>query len=60
MEQSRGPQTSHQQIRDLMVLKLFRLAKIEETEDPECCSLWVVTRITSGSVNCLKLSWKEV
>lgn len=39
MEQSRGPQTSRQQIRDLMVLKLFRLAKIEETEDPESCSL---------------------
>lgn len=60
MEQSRGPQTSLQQIRDLMVLKLFRLAKIEETEDPESCSLWVVTRITSRSVNCLKLPWKEV
>lgn len=55
MEQSRGPQTSHQQIRDLMVLKLCSLTKIEETEDPECCSLWVVT-----SVSCLKLTWKEV
>ena len=29
---------------------LFRLAKIEETEGPECCGLWVVTGISAGSV----------